>query len=213
MNNKLFTALFFSALAHVILIVGLTFINSNFFESNIEAELTRPNWSRHILQVGVLVLSKPKPLTIQNKLEPIVQGENKERTFAQLETSQKMQSEPEVTAAGLPITEVATNTSNAGAKLTDKHYYKPSEVDMGAIPMHGIELSTMTSESKLLEVYQLRVFINKSGIVDLIVDLNADSVPQLFYSQVEMQVKKLTFIPAKKNGVEVDSYIDVALER
>lgn len=213
MSDRLLTALVVSALAHVILIVNLTFINSNFFESNIETELTTSNLSTSVLQVGFSVLSKPKPLSIQNKLEPMDQGENKEDRFAQFGTSRKVQLEPKIRELGLPVNEVTTNISKSGTELKNRQYYKSSEVDMSAIPIHGIEPPTTTSESKLLEVYQLRVFINKNGIVDQVVNLNANSAPQLFYSQVEVQVKNLSFIPAKKNGVEVDSYIDIALEK
>ena len=61
-------------------------------------------------------------------------------------------------------------------------------------------------------VYKVRVFINKNGFVDQVVNLNQDDPEQIFYTNIEEQIKKLTFIPAKKNSTEVDSYIDIALE-
>lgn len=212
MNDKILTALVVSALMHVALVLNLKFINCNLSKYNIKAELTAPNLSTDVLQVGFLVLSQPKPQSIQNELELTGHDRNKEETHAQFERSQEVQLEPEIIEHGLPLNNATVNTSNSGDKLTNKQYYKSSEVDMSAIPIHGIEQPTMLSGSKLLEVYQLRVFISKNGIVDRVVNLNKDRDSQLFYSQVEEQVKNLTFIPAKKNGVAVDSYIDITLE-
>lgn len=212
MRDKLLTALVVSALVHVILIVNLKFINSNFSESNINAELNIPNLSTSVLQVGFLALGKTTTLPAQNKLELVGQDKSKKYEYSQFEHNKKVLLEHEITEQALPLNNAPENITNTSAKFANKQYYKPSEVDISAIPMHGIELPRTTSAIKLLEIYKLRVFINRNGTVDHVVNLNKDVVSQLFYTQVEEQVKNLTFIPAKKNGVEIDSYIDIALE-
>jgi hypothetical protein len=78
--------------------------------------------------------------------------------------------------------------------------------------LHGIEPPRQSSNSKLLVVYQLRIFIDKSGNVNQVVNLDRNNSEPLFYSEIVNQVKKLMFIPAKKNGVAVDSYVEVVLE-
>jgi hypothetical protein len=211
MSSKLFIALFASLLVHAIIIFNLTFLNNtDVFTRNFEHELNTPNLSAPVLQVGFLVLSKPKDLPVENKQSPIALSERSDNVYALVGNNHKVQVKPQEPHQGLPLTENAKNTSNS--KITQQQYFKPSEVDIRAIPVHGIEPPIPTTVNKLLVAYTLRVFINKNGYVDQVVNLSKDNVEQIFYSNIEEQIKKLTFIPAKKNGVEVDSYIEIALE-
>jgi hypothetical protein len=212
MRYKLLIAIFASLLVHAILIFNLTFFNStnvlkrNFFEG----ELTTPNLSVPVLQVGFLVLSKPKNLSMENKKTPIAFSENSGKIYAVVENSHKVQMKPQESNQGLPLTPTDKNISNSN--VTQLQYFKPNEVDISAIPVRGIEPPIPITVNKLLAVYKMRVFINKNGSVDQVLNLNQDDTEQIFYSNIEEQIKKLTFIPAKKNGIEVDSYIEIALE-
>jgi hypothetical protein len=211
MSSKLFIALLASLLVHAILIFNLTFLNNtDVFNRNFKDELTTPNLSDPVLQVGFLVLSKPKYLAIENKQSPIELSKSGDNIYTLIENNHKVQVKPQEPDQGLALTENAKNTSNS--KIAQQQYFKPSEVDIRAIPVHGIEPPIPTTVNKLLVAYNLRVFINKNGYVDQVVNLSEDNTEQINYSNIEEQIKKLTFIPAKKNGVEVDSYIEIALE-
>lgn len=159
-----------------------------------------------MLQVGFLILNKPKlPLIIKKELHDrsnIIDTANAQQGAATFTKQSRSQ---------LNFLSKSTQ-SDLNDTLEDglKQYFKVSEVDISAIPMHGIE--SPINAAAIFEVYKFRVFINKSGGVDKIVNLNETEMPQLFYLEVEDQLKALTFIPAKKNGAEVDSYIDIALE-
>ncbi|MDI1360753.1 hypothetical protein [Methylotenera sp.] len=202
MRNKLLTALLVSVFAHVILIFNLSMAkNSNFSKRDLRGKLLISSLSAPALQVGFLT----KPLPSQNKQELNNKSNIGDDMHTGLNSSLPIKPQGEHTH---PLVGLAHSDISGTEEL--KQYYKVSEVDMSAIPQHGIE--SPISEYKLLEVYQLGVFINKNGSVDKVVNLIEGKKPQLFYTKIEEQVKNLTFIPAKKNGIEVDSYIEIALE-
>lgn len=208
MSYKLFIALFASLLVHVILIFNLTlFNNTGVSTESFKGELTTPNLNVPILQVGFLVLSEPKDEPLEIKPSPIELGTNSNPL---IEHIYKTQIKSQELNPNLPLT--VSNNNNSHSKITQQQYFKPSEVEIRAIPVHGIAPPIPTTVNKLLVVYKIRVFINKNGFVDQVVNLNKDNTEQIFYSNIEEQIKKLEFIPAKKNGIEVDSYIDIALE-
>jgi hypothetical protein len=211
MSGKLLIAIFASLLIHAILVFNLTlFNNADVYTENFEGELTASNLNVPVLQVGFLVLPKPKDLPLEKKPSSIELIKNSDKIYAIIENNHKFQTKPQELDSGLSLTELDKNTSST--KFPQQQYFKPSEVDIRAIPVHGIEPPIPTTVNKLLVVYKVRVFINKNGFVDQVVNLNEDDPEQIFYTNIEEQIKKLTFIPAKKNSTEVDSYIDIALE-
>lgn len=219
MRYKLPIAVLVSVLVHVFLIVNLTFtINTNLTKQYIGTVLARPNLSANVLQVGFLILSQPKLLRLERELaiteyaKPFENSNKSDEINALAKNRHEIQIESLKKEFGLPLIKVTQNVPSSGNDNPLNHYLKPSDVDITAIPVHGIEPPTPTSINKLLVVYQLRIFINKNGSVDQVVNLDRSTTEQLFYAEIEAQVKKLVFIPARKNGAEVDSYIEIALE-
>lgn len=213
MRYELVIAIFASVLLHIFLIANLTFpINTNPSKQDIDIALRKPHLSAGVLQVRFSSLVQPELLRLQTRPEAIkgtddsveVNVLSKNRLTTQIETSKIVLT--------LPLSHATENTDASGNENPLNQYLKPSDVDIRAIPLHGIELPRQASNIKLLVVYQLRIFVDKSGNVNQVVNLDRNNSEPLFYSEIVNQVKKLMFIPAKKNGVAVDSYVDVALE-
>lgn len=211
MHQKLAVAILVSVLAHIFLIANLSFpLNSSLSEHNIDIDLIKPNMRAKVLQVGFSILDRPKLLRLERELTTVEYTNKIERTNNNTISINKPRTQEVLLKMSLPtLTQDSENSSN---QYSINRYLKPSDVDIRAIPLHGISPPTPVSPNKLLVTYQFRVFINKSGIVDQVVNLDSNNTEQLFYSEIEAQVKKMVFIPAKKNGVEVDSYIEIALE-
>lgn len=214
MSFKLLIAIFASLLIHAILIFKLTtFNNANVFTRNSKGALTTTNLSVPILQVGFVVLSKsnelttPNDITIEDKQALMSLSKSSDNTLTHIENAQIANQ-----ALNRGLSQAQNDQSFSISKVTQPHYFKSSEVDISAIPLHGVRPPILITINKLLEIYKIRVFINKNGIVDQVVNLNESNSVQINYSNIEEQIKELTFIPAKKEGVEVDSYIDIALE-
>ncbi|MDO9051623.1 MAG: hypothetical protein Q8N02_07735 [Methylotenera sp.] len=220
MRYKLPIAVLVSVLIHVFLIANLNLaINTNFTKQNIDTELAKPSLRKNnVLQVGFLILSPPKLLRLERELaltehsQYLENANNNDDINASAKISHENQIKPLKKKLELPVIKVAQNQLGSSNDSLLNHYLKPSDVDITAIPVYGIEPPIQTSTNKLLVVYQLRIFIDKNGSVDEIVNLDISNSEQIFYAEIEARVKKLVFIPAKKNGVEVNSYIDIALE-
>ncbi|MDO9281180.1 MAG: hypothetical protein Q7T88_02215 [Methylotenera sp.] len=219
MRYKLPIAVLVSVLAHLFLIANLNLAtNTNFTKQNIDTELAKPSLSTNVLQVGFLIFSQPKLLRLERELAltehpQYLENANKNDDInASAKISHENQIKPLKKKLELPVIKVAQNQLGSSNDSLLNHYLKPSDVDITAIPVYGIEPPIQTSTNKLLVVYQLRIFIDKNGSVDEIVNLDIGNSEQIFYAEIEARVKKLVFIPAKKNGVEVNSYIDIALE-
>ncbi|MDP2229725.1 hypothetical protein [Methylotenera sp.] len=201
------------------MIANLTLpINTNLNKQYIDTELAKPNLSANVFQVGFLILSQPKLLRLERELaiteyaKPLENSNKSDDINLLAKNRHDIQIEPMKKELGLPLITLTKNTLSSGNEDLLSRYLKPSDVDITAIPLHGIEPPMPTSINKLLVVYQLRIFINKNGNVDQVVNLDRGNTEPLFYAEIEAQVKKLEFIPARKKGVEVDSYIEIALE-
>lgn len=201
MRYKLPIAVLVSALVHVFLIANLTFpINTDFTKQYIDTALAKPNLSVNVLQVGFLILSQPKLLRLERALATHTEsvGNKSDNINVLAKIKHKTQIELLKKEFGLPLIKMTQNQLGSGNDNPLNHYLKPSDVDITAIPVHGIEPPIPTSINKLLAVYRLRIFINKNGSVDQIVNLDIGNSEQIFYAEIEARVKKLVFIPAKK---------------
>jgi len=92
------------------------------------------------------------------------------------------------------------------------NYLKPSEVDITAIPLHELAIRNELKIDSTIITYHLRIFVDKNGEVNQVINWDDKTTTLASYAEVANQVKRMIFIPAKKNGVVVDSFIDIALE-
>ena len=214
MPYKLPIAILVSVLVHILLIANLKFpINTDLSKQDVDIELREPNLGAIVLQVGFLNLASPERELVTTGYVNTLEYSKKSGDINTLPNNRHIvRKESSKIDIGLSTMSMTQNAPFSGNKNLQVQYLKSNNVDIRAIPVHGIELPTPTGSSKLLLVYQLRVFINKNGNVEQVVNLDKNNTKQLFYAEIEAQVKKLIFIPAKKNGVEVNSYIDIALE-
>lgn len=194
MRYTLVVSLLVSILVHFCLILSLK-PNANLDLSK-ESKLHQPNLNTIVLQVGFSALEAPEPEGLAVSPKVIEQGIDKK-----IDENKLSKSELENKATGA-----------TGNQSSLNRYLKPSDVDITAIPFGAIAIPSKSRINGLVERYQLRVFVDRNGVVSSVVSLDKLTAEQLFYSEIETQVKKMLFMPAKKNGVVVDSFIDIALE-
>lgn len=213
MRYELAIAIFASVLVHVFLIINLAFpVKTNLSQQDVDLDLKKPNLSANVLQVRFSTLVRLELLRLETNPEATKYADEsadinelaKNRPATQLEVSKLVLT--------LPLSHATENTDASGNKTPLNQYLKPGDVDIKAIPLHGIEPPKQTGNSKLLVAYQLRIFVDKNGNVNQVVNLDRSNSAQIYYLEIVGQVKNLLFIPAKKNGVAVDSYVEVSLE-
>ena len=209
MSLRLLIALCVSGLLHAILVFNLTSFNrTNGIElhSSKSSDLTSLNTP--VLQVGFLVLSQRKKLPNSEDIAPV------EKQFPSTPSKNSSENTYKLTQNNHSddVSHIQPNNITSIAIVSHASYLKPSDVDISAIPLQGIKPPAITFVNTLPKTYKVRIFINKNGAVDQVLNLSESDTTQTGYTDIEEQVRKLTFIPAKKVGDAVDSYIDIALE-
>lgn len=94
-------------------------------------------------------------------------------------------------------------------KLND--YYSNTEVDRKALPQMNIDQSMLANKVSSGLPIKLRLYINASGRVvkvDKIAVLDQDA---LFAENLAKLLYEVRFLPAKREGLDVDSYQDLQL--
>jgi hypothetical protein len=186
-------ALGFSALLHIAVIWGLSVQNKP-----IPAKLNlRP-------QQGLLVHLLVAPANGQ-----VLAHLSQE---AQSFYSEAMQPRLEA-LANLP-TMVASNTLDRTdqpqtSDVPLNQYYSSTATDRKALPIGNIDIAQLQGEIVDNFPLQLRIYIDDKGKVKSIERLAVLEQDQALANKLERLLYDLTFIPAKKNGLEVNSYQDI----
>jgi hypothetical protein len=92
-----------------------------------------------------------------------------------------------------------------------KDYYSNTEVDRKALPQMNIDQSLLANEASSGLPIKLRLFINAFGRVvkvDPIAVLDQDA---LFAEKLASLLYEVRFLPAKREGLDVNSYQDLQL--
>lgn len=186
-------ALGFSALLHIAVIWGLSVQN--------KPTPAKLNLSLHQgLQVHLLV--------------PPVNGKVLAHLSKETQSlySEAMQSRPEA-LVNLP-TMLASNTLDKidQAQTSDvplNQYYSSKAIDRKALPIGNIDTAQLQGEIVDNFPLQFRIYIDDKGKVKSIEQLAVLEQDQALANKLERLLYDLTFIPAKKNGVEVNSYQDI----
>jgi len=137
-------------------------------------------------------------VTLKHKTIPNKKTEQKSR----LETPIKSGSHLEENS--LPQSEGAVNHDN-----DFKGYWSTSDTERKALPISNIDLSMINGQFVSGLPISLRIFISEFGRVTKIEKMNVLPQDEDFARRIEDLLYELTFIPAKKDGVDVASYQEV----
>ncbi len=102
----------------------------------------------------------------------------------------------------------ATN-DNKAVVMDYSNYYAVADVDKKALPQTNIDDSTIRSNSYSGLPIKLRLYINASGKLVKIEPIALLDQDLEYATKLEKLLSELVFLPAKKNGLEVDSYQDI----
>jgi seryl-tRNA synthetase len=90
-----------------------------------------------------------------------------------------------------------------------KNYLAVKDVDTKALPIGNIDISMVSDVYRPGVVVSLRLFINMYGRLDKIERITFNKDDLQFVERLEALLKEATFIPAKKNGLNVDSFQEI----
>ncbi|HEY3299767.1 MAG TPA: hypothetical protein VGJ90_03255 [Methylophilaceae bacterium] len=88
-------------------------------------------------------------------------------------------------------------------------YYSSKDTDRKALPVGNIDTAMLQGEMIDNFPLQFRIYIDDKGKVKSIEQLAVLEQDKALANKLERLLYDLTFIPAKKNGVEVNSYQDI----
>jgi hypothetical protein len=88
-------------------------------------------------------------------------------------------------------------------------YYSSKATDRKALPIGNIDIAQLQGEIVDNFPLQFRIYIDDKGKVKSIEQLAVLEQDQALANKLERLLYELTFIPAKKNGIEVNSYQDI----
>lgn len=191
---RLFLALIFSATIHIVAVFLI------FNISGVENFLRLPN-DNHIFQV-VLVPAINKPDLLPKKLINL-----NAREVAQ----DKSEREQDINNYELEKNLLNTNRMNDSQVGNEfmNNYFSTQDVEMKALPISNLDISMFNGEFISGMPVSLRLYINASGKVVKIVRIDHFEQNAKFVGHLEELLFQLTFLPAKKAGVEVNSYQDI----
>ena len=88
-------------------------------------------------------------------------------------------------------------------------YLSTDEIDRKAMPQASISESDIVSKFSSGLPIKLRLYINLLGQLVKIERINVFDQDDFFASQLEQQLYNIVFLPARRNGVDVDSYQEI----
>lgn len=101
--------------------------------------------------------------------------------------------------------------SNIEPDVSITRYFSINEVDIKALPVSNIDISMLSDIKRTGLPIKLRIYINVFGRIDKIERLSNTLQDEEFLNRMEFLLKETAFLPAKKNGVNVDFVQDIEL--
>ena len=109
--------------------------------------------------------------------------------------------------------QIATDADETSIEpdLSRVKYYSINEVDIKALPVSNIDISMVSDIERSGLPIKLRIYINVFGKIDKIERLSNALQDEEFLNRIEFLLKETAFLPAKKNGVNVDFVQEIEL--
>ena len=202
--------LLISLLVHL-LIVSVNF--NHLFKIETVAGANKVNLKHQVFEVGFIDKTQLK----QNHLKTLIpESDNR----AQLQENSPVSNKYGVGKLAPEHPQYEDVAQQDSANLIEKldvesmlgTFLKPADVDTKAAPLKAVEIPIRLGESRLLASLSFRVYVDKFGDTQKVVSLDENAASQIFYDEIHTQLLQIKFIPAKKLGQEVDSYLDVIFE-
>ena len=86
-----------------------------------------------------------------------------------------------------------------------------SEMDLGAVPVSEPDSRFLVGVKSGGSPIRLRLYVDKYGVVKDIHVLQADDTDRLAVERLEAMFYATTFIPARRDGMDMSSYMDIEL--
>lgn len=211
-------ALFLSILAHLILIYSLNALNINADKLSINNTISSD--LGHVLNVRLNVV---KEIHAEHEVAKKVNVEkdrlNQDQPLRLQAHANNIKSVTKKKQLGTDLLPtlgagIAHDTSVQNEAFSFDSYLKPTDVDMSIIPLYALrfnnDIETVSGPAGV-PIY-LRIFVDQHGVVKKVLSLEELPVQLSDYKKIVTNIEQTQFIPAKKNGVAVNSYIDVTLE-
>ena len=109
--------------------------------------------------------------------------------------------------------QIATDANETSIEpdLSRVKYYSINEVDIKALPVSNIDISMVSDIERSGLPIKLRIYINVFGKIDKIERLSNALQDEEFLNRIEFLLKETAFLPAKKNGLNVDFVQEIEL--
>jgi hypothetical protein len=157
---------------------------------------------REVLSVVVVKENTVNTLTSSKKLNAAINVQEA------LETTTKAI----VSSHAVSIQHEALNdTQNMDIATNLTNYYANTEVDRKALPQMNIDQSMLPVEDSSGLPIKLRLYINAYGMVVKVEPISVLDQDVIFVEKLAKLLYEIRFLPAKREGLDVDSYQDLLL--
>jgi hypothetical protein len=102
----------------------------------------------------------------------------------------------------------SSKTKNTAFNPAD--YFGPNDVERKALPLSNIDRSMLAQHLYSGLPIKLRLYINATGHIVKIERIAVLEQDAIFVDTLEKLLFDLTFLPAKRDGLDVNSYLDIA---
>jgi hypothetical protein len=123
--------------------------------------------------------------------------------------AQSMQKNSAEVLASLPQTSAGNVDGNVDGNVPISQYYATKDTDRKALPVGNIDTAMLQGEVIDNFPLQFRIYIDEKGKVKRIEQLAVLEQDRALANKLERLLYELSFIPAKKSGIDVSSYQDV----
>ena len=107
--------------------------------------------------------------------------------------------------------EALNNAQNKDIETNLTDYYPSTEVDRKALPQMNIDQSMLPTEGSSGLPIKLRLYINAFGKVVKVEPIAVLDQDTIFVDKLAKLLCEIQFLPAKREGLDVDSYQDLLL--
>lgn len=143
--------------------------------------------------------TNPSILKLDTKVAPNIVSDEDTQESLSLDSYKELAIKDESVVEDLQLTN----------EMAPKKYFSTNEVDIKALPISNLDASLVDQSNNSGLPVRLRIFIGFDGKVDSVLKLSANEQDEIFASEIQVLIEKITFLPARKDSVNVDSFQEV----
>lgn len=206
---RIFVFLFISLLLHLALLTNLYFSFNAVPDINESARVLSVSFLKNNLQPTLLSkklneITDEEPSNVKIK----VKDENPDEFLAYAKQTSQVRS-PELLSSINP--ELVKNTQNEAEAINLTNYFGSTDVDMKALPQTNIDQSMLSVEGFSGLPIKVRIYVNAFGELVKVEPIAVLQQDNAFVEKLTKLLYEIKFLPAKREGLDVDSYQDLLL--